>query len=92
MSRSLHIARRATADVEEIFNWLAVRAVSGAVSWYFAFDRAADKVREKPEQFALAPESQKLGRDLRQALFKTLAGGAIASSFSSTKKRSPSFG
>jgi len=74
MSRSLHIAGRATADVEEIFNWLAARTISGAISWYFAFDRAVNQLRDDPEQFAGAAESAALGRDLRQVLFKTRRG------------------
>jgi plasmid stabilization system protein ParE len=74
MSRTLRIVERARTDVEDIFNWLVHRSVRGAISWYFAFGRAVEKVAASPEIFAEAPESALLGRQLRQSLFKTRRG------------------
>src|SRR6476646_222941 len=74
MSRPLRILERATADVYGIFNWLAPRSVQGAIAWYLAFRRAIDEIAESPQSFAEAPEAGPLGRDLRQALFKTRRG------------------
>jgi plasmid stabilization system protein ParE len=74
MSRSLRIVERARADVDDIFNWLVGRSAQGAISWYLAFRRAIDKVSDSPEGCAEAPESQRLGRRLRQGLFKTPRG------------------
>ena len=74
MSRTLRIVERARTDVDEIFNWLVHRSVRGAISWYFAFSRAVERIAESPEVFAEAPESGPLGRRLRQAFFKTRRG------------------
>jgi plasmid stabilization system protein ParE len=74
MSRTLRILERAQADVEAIFDWLVHRSVRGAISWYVAFRRIGEKIADSPENFAEAPESGLLRRDLRQALFKTRRG------------------
>ena len=74
MSRSVRIVQRARADVDDIFNWLVGRSIQGAVSRYLAFGQTVDQIRASPESFAAAPESLPLGRELRQALFKTRRG------------------
>jgi plasmid stabilization system protein ParE len=74
MSRTLRILDRAQADMDAIFNWLAPRSVSGAFAWYLAFRRAVDRIGETPEIHGEAAESRRLGRPLRQALFKTRRG------------------
>jgi hypothetical protein len=60
--------------VDSILNWLVQRSVRGAISWYVAFRQAVEKISSSPESLAEAPESQRLGRQLRQALFKTRRG------------------
>jgi plasmid stabilization system protein ParE len=74
MNRTVRILERARADVDEIFNWLIGRAVSGAITWYLAFYRAVDKIASAAESFSEAPESHRLHRPLRQAPFKTRRG------------------
>ena len=74
MSRTLRIVERARSDVDEIFNWLVHRSVQGAISWSSAFRHALEKIAWSPESFAEAAESHPLGRQLRQALFKTRRG------------------
>ena len=74
MSRTLRIVERARSDVDEIFNWLVHRSVQGAIAWYLAFRHALEKIASSPEDFAEAAESHPLGRQLRQALFKTRRG------------------
>ncbi len=74
MSRTLRILEPATSDVDAIFTWLVQRSVQGAIAWYLAFRRAVDKIGDAPQSFAQAPEADPLGRDLRQALFKTRRG------------------
>src|SRR5207237_6061038 len=74
MSRTIRIVERARADVDSIFTWLAPRSVRGAISWYLAFRRAIDRIGDAPESFPEAAESHRLGRQLRQALFKTRRG------------------
>jgi plasmid stabilization system protein ParE len=74
MSRPLRIVERARSDVDDIFNRLVRRSAQGAISWYFAFRRAVEKIGESPEGCAEAAECQRLSRQLRQALFKTRRG------------------
>jgi plasmid stabilization system protein ParE len=74
MSRTLRMVERARSDVEDIFNWLAHRSVQGAISWYLAFRHAIENVSSAPENLAEAAESHPLGRQLRQALFRTRRG------------------
>jgi len=74
MNRTLRILERAASDVDGIFEWLTPRSVRGAIAWYLAFRRAVDRIAETPASFAQAPEADRLGRDLRQALFKTRRG------------------
>jgi plasmid stabilization system protein ParE len=76
MSRTLRIAERARLDVNGIFNRLVQRSVRGAVSWYLAFGHAIAAIASSPENCAEAAESQVLGHQLRQALFKTRRGRA----------------
>jgi plasmid stabilization system protein ParE len=74
MSRTLRILERARTDVDEIFNWLVRRSVRGAIAWYLAFGQAVEKIAASPETFGEAPEAGRLGRPLRQTLFKTRRG------------------
>src|SRR4051794_30798466 len=74
MSRVLRLVERVQSDVDDIFSWLAQRSVSGAISWYLAFRAALEKIADNPENFAEAPEADRLNRPLRQALFKTRRG------------------
>src|SRR5438093_2568764 len=74
MSRTLRIVERARSDVDDIFKWLVQRSAQGAISWYLAFRRAVEQINSSPESFAEAAESHRLGRQLRQAPFKTRRG------------------
>lgn len=74
MSPTLRIVERARADVEDIFSWLVRRSMHGAIAWYVAFRQAVDEIASSPESFAEAAESLPLGRQLRQAPFKTRRG------------------
>jgi plasmid stabilization system protein ParE len=74
MSRILRIVERARSDVDDIFNRLVRRSVQGAITWYLAFRQSVTTLAHSPDSFALAAESHQLGRELRQALFKTRRG------------------
>jgi plasmid stabilization system protein ParE len=74
MSRTLRIAERAQADADQIFDWLVVRSLQGAISWYMAFKETVSRVADSPESFGLAPEGERLRRNIRQAPFKTRRG------------------
>jgi plasmid stabilization system protein ParE len=74
MSRTLRIVERARSDVDDIFHWLVARSVQGAIFWYLAFRHAIEKIASSPKSFAEAAESYPLGRQFRQAPFKTRRG------------------
>jgi plasmid stabilization system protein ParE len=67
---------RAQSDVENILYWMIHERKSpqGASAWLRAYHEAASNLAEHAESYALAPEAQTLGRDVRQLLFKTRHG------------------
>jgi plasmid stabilization system protein ParE len=74
MNRHIRIVQRARSDVHHIFTWLKRRSPRGATAWYQAFWQAAQRIASSAESFGLAPESERLQRQLRQAFFKTRRG------------------
>ena len=74
MTRTLRIIELGRTDVDDIFNWLVHRSARGAIAWYLAFRNTARQIASAGESYALAPESEPLHRELRQALFKTRRG------------------
>ena len=66
--------RRARADVEIIYEFIASRSGSGAARWYAALVDAVAAIGQHPERCAEAPESKRLHMNLRQQLFKTPHG------------------
>ena len=74
MSYTVRILRRAQADADQIYEWIAERSPAGAVRWYSAFRAAAASLDEQHERCARAPESDSVGFDVRQRFFKTRRG------------------
>lgn len=68
--------RRAKQDIDATLNWIANirKAPKGAVAWLNAFEEAAAKIADFPENYGLAPEDELDERELRQFLFKTRHG------------------
>jgi len=66
--------RRAQADVEKIYEFIASRSALGASRWYVALSEAVASIGQNPDRCAAAPESERLHMDLRQRLFKTPRG------------------
>ena len=66
--------RRAQADVERIYQFIASRSSAGASRWYLALGEAVTSLARDPNRCAAAPESVRLKVDLRQRLFKTPRG------------------
>jgi plasmid stabilization system protein ParE len=64
----------AEADVERIVDYLFERSPDGAVAWCKVWDKLLAELRQRPETFALAPESSYYEEQIRQALFKTRRG------------------
>jgi plasmid stabilization system protein ParE len=74
MTRALRILRRAVGDIDDIYDWLRKRSPTGAGTWYGALTRRLVELTAGDFLGASAPESTKLGVDLRHAFFKTPRG------------------
>jgi plasmid stabilization system protein ParE len=74
MSFTVRIAPRAWSDADGIFDWLAARSPAGASRWYGAFLSAARQLTDDADRHGIAPESEVLGRTIRQRFFKTRRG------------------
>jgi len=64
----------AERNVATIRGWIADRSADGARKWFDRFLHTLELVRDDPERFALAPESQVLEREVRQATFRMPSG------------------
>ena len=74
MTYKLKLLPRAERDVDGILEFLVARSVQGTIDWDQAFQTALDSVKRDPLRFALAPESLRYDREIRQVLFKTKRG------------------
>jgi plasmid stabilization system protein ParE len=74
MTRTLRILRRAVGDIDDIYDWLRNRSPTGALTWYEALNQRLVEHISGDFLGASAPESTKLGVDLRHAFFKTPRG------------------
>jgi len=59
----------AEMDLEEAYYWAAQHAPTTAARWLDRFQVAIRSLSERPERCAVAPESHRLKRELRQFLF-----------------------
>lgn len=74
MSLPIAVSQRAKRDVQKIWEWIAARSSSGADSWLTAFEECLSCLQDSASASMLAPESEDLGVELRQRLFKTRRG------------------
>ena len=74
MTYVVRILGRAQADVDHIYLWLKRRSPTGAIAWYTAFLDKFSGLGESATACAQAPETARLGIELRQAFFKTRRG------------------
>lgn len=74
MAFKVLLLRRAQADVNAIYEWIAKRSKTGASNWYMAFFDAVAALERDPESCSAAPEAKRLRIDLRQRLFSTRRG------------------
>lgn len=66
---------RAHDDVDTILWMIHERqSLQGAKAWLEAYDEATTRLAENPERCPFVPERDRLGRDVRQFLFKTRRG------------------
>lgn len=76
MTFHVRLLRRGQADADDIYLWLRKRSPAGAVAWYAAFLKRLDDLSVNATACSIAPESQRLGIEMRQAFFKTRRGRA----------------
>lgn len=74
MAFTVRVLRRAAADADAIYQWIAKRSSAGAMNWYQAFLNALIALERDADSCAVAPEAKRLRIDLRQRLFKTSRG------------------
>lgn len=74
MSYAVRLLPAAKADLHEFYNYIAERSPEGADHWEAALEAGLARLRQNPFQCGLAPEHNKLGRELRQLLFRTQHG------------------
>jgi len=70
----VRVLRRAQADVDHVYLWLQKRSPAGAVAWYAVLLHTLHELGEGRVAHSVAPESARLGIELRQVLFKTRRG------------------
>jgi hypothetical protein len=88
MSRALRIVQRAQTDVDDIFNWLAARSVSGAVSWYALSSTPLNKSEPRRRVMHKRRNRRCSGANFDKHFSKRAAAGVIASYFKWTKSKS----
>jgi hypothetical protein len=81
MSFDVQVLPRAHEDVIQILSWIKSRSPQGAVTWYAAYESLLNRLTEQPVACGPAPEARILGRDLRQAMFKTRQGNIYRAVF-----------
>lgn len=74
MTFQVRLLRRGQSDVDDIYLWLRKRSPAGAVAWYAAFLERLDDLSSNATACSIAPESQRLDFELRQAFFRTRRG------------------
>ena len=74
MTYRVHELRLAQEDIVSIFDWLNERSPEGAAAWLDAYDAMLNSLQQSAHRHAAAPESERLGEQLRQTLFKTRKG------------------
>ena len=57
MAYRVEIARRAEADLEELYLWVAERAPLQGARWFNGLERAVLSLDQHPKRFPVAPES-----------------------------------
>ncbi len=69
MAYQVKIAPSALADIEAVFLWLKERSPEAADRWQNGLIGTILSLETLPGRCALAPESEELGRDVRQLLY-----------------------
>ncbi len=74
MNFPVRLVASAKADVHGIYAWLLSRSVKGADNWYASLSARLERLSYDASGCAVALESHRLKRDLRETYFKTRYG------------------
>ena len=74
MSYTVRLTTRAAADVRSIFRYIVARSPQGAAKWNDAYEAAIERLENQPLLCGLAAENEWFDFEMRQILFKTIAG------------------
>ena len=74
MTFLIRVLGRAQADVDNIYLWLCQRSPMGAIAWYAVLLEKLAELGDNASSCSIAPESARIGVELRQAFFKTRRG------------------
>jgi plasmid stabilization system protein ParE len=74
MKYKLIIQPPAMADLDEAYQWIAERSPENAVHWFNRFVEALHTLEQFPSRCAVAPESENVGREIRQLIYGRRAG------------------
>lgn len=74
MAYKVVVQGRAERDIAEAFDYIFREAPSAALPWYTGLKSAILSLSEMPARCGMAPESEKLGFELRQLIFGKRTG------------------
>ncbi len=70
MTFQVEISPSALADAEESFLWIQQESSAKADEWYNGLVEAILSLENFPNRCPLAPESEDIGREIRQLIYK----------------------
>lgn len=74
MSYHVRVLARARQDFEDYLAWISERSPQGAERWAAAFEDALTRLERNPCLCSVAIESEDIGEEVRNILFRTRAG------------------
>jgi plasmid stabilization system protein ParE len=74
MKYKLIIQPPALADLDEAYRWIAERSPENAARWFNRFLETLSRLEQFPDRCGMAPESEQIGREIRQLLYGRRGG------------------
>ena len=81
MSFDVSLTDGAMSDIRGILQWIGSRSRTGAETWYRSWRNVLQAIRDRADQFGVAPESDDHPELIRHALFKTRRGRSYRALF-----------
>jgi toxin ParE1/3/4 len=74
MKYKLIIQPPALTDLDEAYRWIAEQSPGNATQWFNRFLDALSTLEHTPNRCGVAPESEQIGREIRQLLYGRRGG------------------